>query len=119
MNGAGNYSVEPDALRDFAETLKSQTMAIERLHERLAGISDAAGTTNLFGAFNEAASLAQLHMTGLQYLWNLIDQVESLYKFGDKVAREAADGYEGTDLSGAAGLRPFMVDDGTPVGAQL
>ncbi len=116
MSGAGNYSVEPDVLRDFAETLKSQAMAIQRLEENLNGISDTSGRTNLFGAFPEAASIAHVHLNALIYVRSLIEQVESLYWFGDQVANQAATAYQNTDGVGSDSLRRFTIDDGSAVG---
>ncbi|MGL5863232.1 MAG: DUF2563 family protein [Phycicoccus sp.] len=116
MNGAGNYSVQPDVLRDFAETLKSQAMAIQKLDERMNNISDAGGVTNLFGAFSEAASIAHVHLQALHHVRNLVGQVESLYWFGDDVAQAAANGYQGTDDNNAADLARFTIDPKSDVG---
>ncbi|MEY2849978.1 MAG: hypothetical protein RI885_2645 [Actinomycetota bacterium] len=116
MNGAGNYSVQPDVLRDFAETLKSQAMAIQRLQDTLNDISGSAGTMNLFGAFPEAASLAHVHLNALMNVRKLIEQVETLYWFGDEVASQAAAGYQTTDAAGRDGLSRFTIDDGSLVG---
>ncbi|MGL4174521.1 MAG: DUF2563 family protein [Dermatophilaceae bacterium] len=116
MSGAGNYSVQPDVLRDFAETLKSQAMAIQKLDERLNNIGDASGVTNIFGAFSEAESIAHVHMQALQHVRDLIGKVESLYWFGDDVAMAAANGYQGTDDSNAADLAKFTIDPNSAVG---
>jgi hypothetical protein len=116
VDGPGNYSVQPDVLRDFAETLKSQAMAIQKLDGRINDMSDASGVTNVFGAFSEAASIAHVHLQALQHVRNLIGQVESLYWFGDDVAVAAANGYQGTDESSAADLSKFTIDPTSGVG---
>jgi methionine synthase II (cobalamin-independent) len=116
MSGAGNYTVQPDVLRDFAETLKSQAMAIQQLDGRLAELSDNSGVINLFGAFSEAASIAQAHMQAMMHVKNLIAQVESLYWFGDEVAVAAADGYQGADQNSADQLSRFRIDPNSVVG---
>jgi hypothetical protein len=116
MSGTGELSIQLSSLRDFAAALNSQALALQGHKNELDGLGPASGGTAIFGDFPEAGSLAQVHLKALQHVRQLTEQVEGLVWFAEKVASEAAAGYQNGDASSVSTLGEFTINDSTEVG---
>ncbi|MGL5929470.1 MAG: hypothetical protein ACRCY8_11080 [Dermatophilaceae bacterium] len=113
---AQSYAVEPGKLREFARQLGAQADAIMVHRDRLGDMVPAARGPVLMGDFQESLSFAEVHTQALEYVVDVVTQLERLVGFADRVADEVAAGYETAAADAAAAYASFGADRPSSIG---
>ncbi|MGL5851728.1 MAG: hypothetical protein ACRCZD_13195 [Phycicoccus sp.] len=113
---AGSFAVEPAKLHEFARQLGAQADALTAHRDRLGDMMPAAQGPVLMGDFQESLSFADTQCHVLEYVFDVVTQLQRLVGFADRVADVAADGYERTGDDAAAAYASRWTDRPSTVG---